>query len=225
MGQSTKGAGSDPNPNFFPSQFPFFLETTNIASPYFKSCVTMKIGLNLMHTNLISRLIHATVPVPGGGEWVVLGEKKMFTKNVYSMILGWFGDQQKSVFGSPKVEGPRGLEIGTQSQIFVFFLVTHPLSQVCFTAAHKWCSMLYKSRHGGQVCGSADTARVDEWSKTIWGAGSVHNTQFYPLSIPDGTWVFRWTFLSFTLLTFLQSQNLSTHHGSALKKVLVYYIC
>ena len=29
-----------------------------------------------MHTNLISSLILATVPVPGGGEWVVLGEKK-----------------------------------------------------------------------------------------------------------------------------------------------------
>ena len=29
-----------------------------------------------MHNNLISRLIHATVPVPGGGEWVVLGERR-----------------------------------------------------------------------------------------------------------------------------------------------------
>ena len=44
-----------------------FLETTNFASPYFKPCVTVKIWLNLMHTNLISRLIHATVLVPGGG--------------------------------------------------------------------------------------------------------------------------------------------------------------
>ena len=42
-----------------------------------------------MHTNLISRLIHATVQVPGGGEWVVLGEEeKMFNKNVYIVILG-----------------------------------------------------------------------------------------------------------------------------------------
>ena len=33
-----------------------------------------------MHTNLISRLILATVPVPGGGEWVVLGEKNVLPK-------------------------------------------------------------------------------------------------------------------------------------------------
>ena len=58
--------GSDPNINFSLSEFPF-LETTNLASPYFKTCVTVKIWLNLMHTNLISRLIYATVPVPGGG--------------------------------------------------------------------------------------------------------------------------------------------------------------
>ena len=60
----------------------FSLETTNLAYPYLKTCVTVKIWLNLIYRNLISRLIHTTVPVPGGGEWVVLGEKKMFTKNV-----------------------------------------------------------------------------------------------------------------------------------------------
>ena len=88
------GGGSDPNPSFC-SEFPF-LEATNLASPYFKTCVTVKIWLNLMHTNLISRLIHATVPVPGGGEWVVLGERKIcFTKNVYIVILGWFGDPKQ----------------------------------------------------------------------------------------------------------------------------------
>ena len=41
-----------------------------------------------MQTNLISRLIHATVPVSGGGGGVVLGEEVCITKNVHSMILG-----------------------------------------------------------------------------------------------------------------------------------------
>ena len=41
-----------------------------------------------MHTNLISRLIHATVPVPEGGEWVVLGDTHFFlTKNVLECDL------------------------------------------------------------------------------------------------------------------------------------------
>ena len=68
------GGGSDPNPIFFSQNFLFFLETTKLASSYFKTCVTVKIWLNLMHTNLIARLIHATVPVPGGGEGVILGD-------------------------------------------------------------------------------------------------------------------------------------------------------
>ena len=75
-----RGGGSDPNPIFFLHNF-LFLETTNLPSPYLKTCVTVKIWLNLMHINLISRQIHATVPVPGGGEWVVFGEiclPKMF---------------------------------------------------------------------------------------------------------------------------------------------------
>ena len=36
------------------------------ASPYLKTCVTVKIWLHFMHINVISRL-HATVPVPEGG--------------------------------------------------------------------------------------------------------------------------------------------------------------
>ena len=38
-----------------------------------------------MHTNLISRIIHATVPVPGGGEWVVLGEKIFFLPKMFTL--------------------------------------------------------------------------------------------------------------------------------------------
>ena len=51
-----------------------FLETTNLASAYLKTWVTLKIWLNLMHTNLISRVIHATVPFPGGVVGVFLIE-------------------------------------------------------------------------------------------------------------------------------------------------------
>ena len=83
LGQSPKrgGEGSDPNPIFFLQNF-LFLETTNFVSLYLKTCMTVKIGLNLMHTNLISRLIHLTVPVSwrwgNGWYWV---KKKMFTKH------------------------------------------------------------------------------------------------------------------------------------------------
>ena len=55
------GGGSDPNPIFF-FRISFFL-TTNLASPYLKTCFTVKIWLNLMHTNLIARIILTTVPV------------------------------------------------------------------------------------------------------------------------------------------------------------------
>ena len=42
-----------------------------------------------MHTNLISRLIYATFPVPGGeGEGGIGWREKNVTKNVQSMILG-----------------------------------------------------------------------------------------------------------------------------------------
>ena len=33
-----------------------------------------------MHIILISRLINATVPVTGGGEWVILGETNVLPK-------------------------------------------------------------------------------------------------------------------------------------------------
>ena len=62
-----------------------FLETTNLASSYLKTCFTVKIWLYLMNTNLITRLIQATVPVPGGGGggigWI------FFTNYFHSMIL------------------------------------------------------------------------------------------------------------------------------------------
>ena len=73
------GGGLTQTQIFFLSQFTF-LETTNLASPYFN-----KIWLNLMHTNLISRVIHATVPVPGGGGRRLMGGRKKNTKNVHKV--------------------------------------------------------------------------------------------------------------------------------------------
>ena len=42
MGQSPKRGRSDPNPIYFRISS-LFLETTNLASPYLKTCVTVKI--------------------------------------------------------------------------------------------------------------------------------------------------------------------------------------
>ena len=72
------GGGSDPNPNFC-SEFPFF-RNHKLSFNIPQTCVSVKILLNLMHTNLISRLTHATVPVSGGGVWVVLGGEKNLPK-------------------------------------------------------------------------------------------------------------------------------------------------
>ena len=58
-------------PKYFFQNICFFLETTNLASTYLKTCFTVKIWVNLMHINLISRLIHATVTVPRGGEKII----------------------------------------------------------------------------------------------------------------------------------------------------------
>ena len=84
--KSQKGeGGSDPNPFFSLSQNFLFLETTNLASPYFKTCVTVKIWLNFMHTNLITRLKHATVPVSGGGGGVVIGKREKKILNNFTL--------------------------------------------------------------------------------------------------------------------------------------------
>ena len=41
-----------------------------------------------MHTNLISRLIHATIPVPGCGGRGVIGEETKKLPKMFSVILG-----------------------------------------------------------------------------------------------------------------------------------------
>ena len=57
-----------------------------------------------MHTNLISRTNTCTVPVPvgGGGGGIGWREEKNLTKNVHSMILGWFRHQQILLLAIPK---------------------------------------------------------------------------------------------------------------------------
>ena len=81
MGQSPKGGGLTQTQFFFSLQNFLFLETTNLASPYFKTCVKKykKIWLNLMHTNLISRLINTLLLFQflDVGELMVLGAKKI----------------------------------------------------------------------------------------------------------------------------------------------------
>ena len=59
-----------------------------------------------MQTNLISRLIHATVPVTGGGEWVVLGEEeKHYQKCLECDFRLIWRLKKSSALGSPKVGG------------------------------------------------------------------------------------------------------------------------
>ena len=63
----------------------------------------------------------------GVGEGVLLGEKKSFTRIVYSMILGWFGDQKNSASGRPKVGGGGVPRLGHNPKFVWVFLVTPPL--------------------------------------------------------------------------------------------------
>ena len=73
-----------------------------------------------MHTNLISRFIHSTVPVPGGGGGDVIGEKKKNyqKKSQYDFRFIW--RPNNSALGHPKVGGD------TIPNVAVF-LVTSPL--------------------------------------------------------------------------------------------------
>ena len=107
LGQSPKRGGRGLTQTQFFFRISFFLETTNLVSPYLKTCVTVKIWLNLIG-------------------W----EKFFFSKNVQIVILGWLGDQKKFCFGQSQSRGggAGGPQIGTQSKIFLFFLVTPPLT-------------------------------------------------------------------------------------------------
>ena len=110
------------------SEFPFCLETTNLASPYLKTCATVKIWLNLMHINLISRLIHATVPVPGGGEWVVLGEKNIYQKCLECEFRLIRRPTKKFCFGESQSKGGGWSPDWDTIPNFSVFLVTPPLT-------------------------------------------------------------------------------------------------
>ena len=72
-----------------------------------------------MHINQILRIIHATVPVPGGGEWVVLGEENLFYQNNLDCDFRLIRRPTKILLQA--VGGGGGPQIGTQSQIFLFF--------------------------------------------------------------------------------------------------------
>ena len=123
------GGGVWPKPKFV-FRISIFLETTNLASPYLKTCVTVKIWLNLLHTNLISWLILATVPVPGGGEWVVLGEEKKCHQKCLDCDFRFIQRPTKnSASGSPKIGGGGVPWLGHNPNFFLGFLVTPPLSK------------------------------------------------------------------------------------------------
>ena len=66
-----------------------------------------------MQTNLISMVILATVPVPGGEGGGDIGERKMFYQKCSQYVLGWFGDQTNSASGHPKVGGGRSRDWDT----------------------------------------------------------------------------------------------------------------
>ena len=70
------------------------LDTTNLASPYLKTCFPVRIWPNLMHTNLITRLFHyGEFQFLEVWEGDVFGEEeKNNQKNVLNMILVFFSD-------------------------------------------------------------------------------------------------------------------------------------
>ena len=81
-----------------------------------------------MHTNLISRLMHATDPVPGGGEWVVLGEeKKIYQKCLYCDFRLIWRKKNKFCFRQSQSRGGGYPDWDTIPN-FSVFLVTPPLS-------------------------------------------------------------------------------------------------
>ena len=139
-----KGGGVWWKPKLFFQNFCCFLETTNLASPYLKTCFTVKIWLNFMHRNLISMLIHTPVPVPGGGEGYVIGWTKCLPKcSQYDFRLIWRPKNSVICFAVPS--GVGGPELGTQSQVFMLFSDSSPQCQVRSFSQQWQCQVLYAS--------------------------------------------------------------------------------
>ena len=127
------------------SEFQPNLDTTILQwfTHELKTCFTVNFWLNFLHRNLISRLIHTPVPVPGAGEGCVIGWTKCLPKcSQYDFRLIWRPKNSVICIAVPSGGGP---ELGTCCQVFMKISDSSPQYKVPSFSQQWQCQVLYET--------------------------------------------------------------------------------